>query len=847
MKKIQQLFLLSFCFAIVSFAQYKTIDNFDNLRPDTLYSVSTSSGSKVIMTADTVDKFEGNASFKTRNIYSSNADWGGWIQAGYSSIQNDKLLDWGSSDSLSVWVKVTMAPKHPDKMSWRLQATDYEAGSRETWVYQNNSIIDFKNNEWVNLKIPLKVRPVGDGTAAPDSTGFSIAPFNWSHSMNNQKFSPDKISSWYFTVLPTSITEDSVEVKYDKFQQFGSKAIPVIFFNGIDFTGSMVGSPWTWGQSVVTVEKGVGAVAGTNAIKWTQGNEWNNGWTGWGFNINPTNMAGGWATDTLQFKYKSKDSVGNLRLQLEDGTAGGKRGVNFTPINDNTWRTYKFALKNFVYPPGENQANKGPIDSTKITVFGLMAEGSSKAGNVVYLTDVWTGKPEFDVIPPVAPTNVLAIGGAAGTFMNIITWTDVANEANAKYSIHFAEKTFSSIDSSFVEDLPPYNIPSNTGATTHILRAPETNQNVSYYYSVNAKDASANVGAIALSNKVTTQAKGVPVISETAPANFALDGSVGEWLNQKPIVITKNTLLGEGHVVSGGVVDNDNDLLVKSYLAVDDNFLYVAHDVTDDKVFDTMSVYEPWKSYGLDCVDMFIGLYDWRGKRHQNYTGGATPDYHLRFTSYALYLDNPGQPGGIKPLLKPGANYIFKKKTFTPGYIIEAKIPFKTIADSSSGSLFKPKKGYRIPIDYSINDNDGKTFSPNEPWNARDGILCYSPFNDDNSWDKVWRWSHTWVGPYWSNSVRKENVFAKSFELSQNYPNPFNPTTNIKFSIPNSGVVTLKVYDVIGREVMTVLNQFQEAGAYNVTFDATKLASGMYVYKLESGSYSKTKKMMLLK
>ena len=854
MKKIQSLLFAFICVSMFAFGQYKTIDNFENKRPDTLYAVSLSSGSSIKMSADSIDKFEGGNSLLTKNVYQSNADWGGWLQIGYSN--DSKLLDWGSSDSLSVWVKVTKAPTRPDKMSWRLQVTDFEGGARETWVYQNNSIIDVKHNEWVNLRIPLKAR-ISDGTAAPDSTGFSIAPFNWSHSMNDQKFNPAKISSWYFTVLPTSIDADSVDVKYDKFQQFGSKAVPIVLFNGIDFTGSMTGSVWAWGQSVITVEKGLGHITGTNAIKWVQGNEWNNGWSGWGFNFAPTNMAGGWTTDSLQIKIKAEAGVGKIRIQFEDGTVGGKRGLNITPTTDNQWKTYKLALKDFIYPPGEDSTKKGPIDSTKINTFGIMAEASAVAGKVIYLGDIWTGNPDFDVIAPLAPTGVVAIGGAANTFMNIVTWTDVPNENGAKYSIHFSDKTFTSTDSSFVEDLPPYQLPSGSGAASHVLRAPATDQPISYYYSVNAKDAAGNVGAMALSNKVTTTAKGVPVFNEGAPASFAVDGSVAEWLNAsiKPISITKNSLTGEGHVVGNGVVDNDADLSVKAYLAVDANNLYVAFDVVDDKINETMVEYAPWKSYGLDCVDMFIGLYDWRGKRHNNYSRGANPDYHLRFTSYALYIDNPGQAGGIKPLMIPSANYIFKKKSFTPGYIVEAKIPFQTFADTSVGDTkFTSRKGQRIPIDFSVNDNDGKTFLPNEPWNARDGILCYSQFNDDNSWDRVWRWSHTWVGPYWVTNVKQDGIIAKSFELGQNYPNPFNPTTSIRYSIPKAGIVTLKVYDVIGREVMEVLNQFQEVGSYTVNLDASKLATGMYVYriaihsdKLETGSFSSVKKMLLLK
>jgi hypothetical protein len=88
-----------------------------------------------------------------------------------------------------------------------------------------------------------------------------------------------------------------------------------------------------------------------------------------------------------------------------------------------------------------------------------------------------------------------------------------------------------------------------------------------------------------------------------------------------------------------------------------------------------------------------------------------------------------------------------------------------------------------------------------------------------------------------------------SFELSQNYPNPFNPTTSIKFQIPQSSIVSLKIYNILGKEVAVLVNEFKEAGNYQINFDAgTKgLTSGVYFYKLNAGNLSSTKKLILLK
>lgn len=105
-----------------------------------------------------------------------------------------------------------------------------------------------------------------------------------------------------------------------------------------------------------------------------------------------------------------------------------------------------------------------------------------------------------------------------------------------------------------------------------------------------------------------------------------------------------------------------------------------------------------------------------------------------------------------------------------------------------------------------------------------------------------------WLAGGGLNGVQQiPNEMPSNFQLSQNYPNPFNPSTEINYSIPKSGLVTLKVYNILGQEVATLYNGFQRAGAYTATFDASKLASGIYLYRLESGNFVQTKKMILMK
>jgi hypothetical protein len=95
-------------------------------------------------------------------------------------------------------------------------------------------------------------------------------------------------------------------------------------------------------------------------------------------------------------------------------------------------------------------------------------------------------------------------------------------------------------------------------------------------------------------------------------------------------------------------------------------------------------------------------------------------------------------------------------------------------------------------------------------------------------------------------------VLPKKFVLEQNYPNPFNPSTTIKYNLPSNEKrettnVKLIVYDVLGKEVITLVNKQQKPGEYEVQFDATELTSGIYFYKLKAGSFTEVKKMIFIK
>jgi len=93
----------------------------------------------------------------------------------------------------------------------------------------------------------------------------------------------------------------------------------------------------------------------------------------------------------------------------------------------------------------------------------------------------------------------------------------------------------------------------------------------------------------------------------------------------------------------------------------------------------------------------------------------------------------------------------------------------------------------------------------------------------------------------------EQSIIPAVYKLNQNYPNPFNPSTIINYQIPEEGFVTLKIYDILGKDVKTLVNEQKAVGSYNIKFDASDLASGFYIFQIRINSYISSKKMLLIK
>jgi hypothetical protein len=822
MKKLFPFFISLLFLASVASGQV-VIDNFDSTTPDSLYwTAGEGAPSTILFSSNTIDFVEGTGALDIKAIIGAFHPWGSFAQFGYTIPDSLVAWDWSISDSLSIRLKVLTAPTHPEYMVLRVEIKDRptENADTETYIYENTTIIDVAS-DWIELKIPLTERET-DGSVVPNDEGFVLFPTSWGGgTYNNSKLDRDKIVDWDIGIIttgwtdPDNIPADSVEVSFDSFVRFGTRSIPFVFFNGKTLPSSFGG--FDWGASAWEVAEGAGATPNTNAIKWTQGDLWNNGWTGFGYDINPPyNMAGVWATDSIKFKMKAEAGVGPLKVQFEDGTA--KVGKVFTPTADNAWHDYVFKLSEFDY-----QDDTSNFDSSSVKVFGIMAEASAIAGKVVYFDDIWTGDFEIDVVSPEAPTGVNAVPAEN---YNLVVWQDTPNETGETYTVYASQNPITDLMAPGV-DVIANSVLEDVQVFTHWLYFPLMDKEEQYYYAVTCMDEAGNESLTAgvAPSSFNNTSKGIATISLDPPANFVADGDISEWENAgiKPFVITP-----ENNNAYQTVTDS-SDLKGTVYLAIDQDYLYFGVDVIDD-----VYSFGAGNWWDQDAFQFFIGLYDQRGSKHSSLKRGDEPDYEFVFNQNDLNVSG-------KKIFDAGHDNYFFSDFGGQDYALEAKVPLDSIL-SGADKRFNPLRGMRIPVEIYFHDNDGSGW---------EGNLGLSPYSQDNAHKTPTVWTNTWIGDTTAviTAVEMDNNpnMVSTYELGQNYPNPFNPATVIEYSIAKPGLVRIELFNVLGQKLQTLVNSTHEAGKHTLQINANDLTTGIYFYSIQAGDFTQTNKMILMK
>ena len=434
----------------------------------------------------------------------------------------------------------------------------------------------------------------------------------------------------------------------------------------------------------------------------------------------------------------------------------------------------------------------------------------------------------LDVVPPAAVENVSA---TPYSYYNLVTWSDNDGEEGETYHVYGSRSEITDVTAAGVDAIAA-SVLEGSQAAVHYLYSPLEDEQQNWYYAVVCSDASLNVGEPGLSaSAITNTAKGIPTISLTPPAAFAADGDLSEWYDSGIVPFelgTTDNSWGTPHII--GAVTDDIDLFGTIFLAVDEDYLYVAADVIDD-VYDGYQAGDGtggwWEN---DVLELFIGLYEQPGTKHIGMMRGDEPDYKFFFLETHVVNDFNGQD-----TLAVNGTENYYHEGFNPDWVVEAKLALDDIAFGDD-IRFNAVDGMRIPIEPTLHDNDGAGW---------EGNLVASPTNNDNAWQTPSVWSSTWIGED-SLGVGDE-IIPFTYALHQNYPNPFNPITNIQFTIPEQADVKLRIYNVLGRQVDVLVNETLPVGHHKILWNPKNLSSGVYFYKLEAGSFIKTRKMILLK
>ena len=789
-------------------------------------------------------KTEGSGSMKLDVAVHGTEGWGGYAKLQHMHPDTAKgFYDWSKYDTVSFQYHMPEAATPRNIIELRFNVLEYSNVTDPTYTPADGDAgktlgeyyysftqprLDAAKSGWVTVDIPL----VEDPNNWDNKNGFNHT--GWAGIAGNETFDTDRVKGFAFefsgNASDSSVAKATVYI--DNMTLKGRKTTPFVYFNG-KASPADLGSPFGWGDGAAsTMESvtGAGATSATNGIKWTLGGD---GWsaTGAGWNINPNhNMIYEWMKDSVQFKYKTaKFSGTNIRLQYEAGSGKLVKEVAITA--DDAWHTVKLALKDFIYGDGTSAG----FDTTKVKVFQFVAQGKGYQGETMMLTDMWTGSPAFDFVPPKIAENVDAI---AGNYSNAVVWDDVPGEFGEVYDIYASRKaitdtTVAQLLANKAIDVVALGIIEDTQNTYHDLTIPLSDRWSNYYYAVVVTDAAGNKSAISASAASTSnKSRGIPTISLTPPASFAADGDIAEWVASgiTPLFMGVSTNShGTPKIIN--TVDDDADASVKLYLAADTEKLYVGVDVTDNTFH--VGAGNWWEQ---DAMELFIGLYDQRGGKHGAAQRGAEPDYKFAFLGDSAFVEF-GTSTGLS-----GKSYVEYKNSGvngSPDAVIEFSIRLDSLAKINTDSIFVPTEGMRIAIEPTWHDNDGS---------GAEGNVAMSKLNNDNAWQTPAVWSHTYVGKKDGDILSTEDdLVATEFALEANYPNPFNPTTTIEYSIGLSGVTKLMVYDILGREMVRLVDEFRPIGTHKVIWNASSMPSGVYFYRLETSSFTRTQKMILMK
>ncbi|OGU35227.1 MAG: hypothetical protein A2068_14825 [Ignavibacteria bacterium GWB2_35_6b] len=310
---------------------------------------------------------------------------------------------------------------------------------------------------------------------------------------------------------------------------------------------------------------------------------------------------------------------------------------------------------------------------------------------------------------------------------------------------------------------------------------------------------------------------------------------------------------------SGSVTDIDYTGRYKVMFSSETNLLYFLIEIHDDVLVDGYVPSRYGGSYNFDITEVFIDE-NCSGGEHRY--DGSTSNAENAF-AYHMYAAYPAEgevntSPYIEDMIGTQANskwvdqashfpeFIMRKTGNTVVREFSLIVYDDTYTEENKDSArVELEAGKILGLSLAYCDNDHPEKNPK----VRDNMYgsVDEPFPGNSHWMNADYFGTAVLADNLITGINSSKTNPVQFKLFQNYPNPFNPNTVISYNVPMLSDVTLKIYDVLGREISMLVNEEKKVGSYEVNFDGSNLTSGIYFYKLTVGKFSETNKMMLLK
>lgn len=665
---------------------------------------------------------------------------------------------------------------------------------------------------------------------------------------------------------------------------------------GIEFAGwDLAGDDTTWTGSIyvdnvklIGIETGKKWVVADfeNEIAGTQGfasTNWDPGLTSVNWLADPSGVSAGvmetqWAFDAST----SKGSLQNGNVTLEWSDEGGTVDTGATHITFDvwpeegipaegsqlsiwvqdheswTWTEEKFSISDSTVIPGQWNTISYPIlprvEAGTLSPFGTVTVGLQLYYSV---SNTWSGSVYIDnftllgVEAPEggvqSPTIAVTVDTSTTSDPNyqaaVIEWAD-SGPGTEKYNVYMSKSPITDVEAEGVIRLTN-DIPHGEEFWVHRPYSNDGSE-MTFYYAVTAiaSDGSetevtgeSSAGPVTLSSTVTAKAN---YVSDFASV-FSLDGLDTEF---QPYAEYKlNPENANGADATGWTVES-TDMTWGATFIIDDDYLYISADVTDDDLNaegdqPKFSGTQPWMG---DALELFIGYYNVNllddFHNYNDVDAPGTGDWRIAFTAWGTTgtaTDNQADFPGVEAT-------VFQKFT-GDGYIIEARIALDSLALDHD---FETVDGAMLPMQVNGNDLD-----PTNNDSSRTLQANWGTQSGHEGWKRPGAWGFLEVinGPV---GIEDESDHRLTYELFANYPNPFNPVTAIRFQVPEQADVKIQIYDILGNKVRTLYSGKKQAGTHELQWDGRNdagvpVTSGIYFCNFKANKFNRTQKMMLIK